>query len=245
MWLRLRTVEEKVFVLSSSLRIPDPYPLFESSRNSFSSLGTLDFLSTCLGIDSLIFFLKCLKDFDKMSAILWKLLSCARLFTSLVAQTVKCLPIMQETWVQSLGQEDLLEKEMATHSSIRVWKIPWMEEPGRLQSMGSVAKSRTQLSDFTSLHFRHLVWKTSDTSRLWIMFSSFCLAVWLSWGRSPSNQGLSWLEAGVQSLWGLYFFCFALIPRVYWRRQRHPTPVLLPGKSQGQRSLVGCSPWGR
>ena len=57
--------------------------------------------------------------------------------TSLVAQTVKRLPTMRETWVQSLGQEDLLEKEMATHSSILVWKIPWMEEPGRLQSMGS------------------------------------------------------------------------------------------------------------
>ena len=49
---------------------------------------------------------------------------------------VKRLPIMQETWVQSLGWEDLLEKEMATHSSILVWKIPWTEEPGRLQSMG-------------------------------------------------------------------------------------------------------------
>jgi len=44
---------------------------------------------------------------------------------------------MRETWVQSLGSEDLLEKEMATHSSILAWKIPWMEEPGRLQSMGS------------------------------------------------------------------------------------------------------------
>ena len=55
---------------------------------------------------------------------------------SLVAQTVKRLPTMQETWVQSLGQEDLLEKEMATHSSILAWKIPWTEEPGRLQSMG-------------------------------------------------------------------------------------------------------------
>ena len=50
--------------------------------------------------------------------------------TSLVAQMVKCLPAMQETWVQSLGREDLLEKEMATHSSIFAWKIPWMEEPG-------------------------------------------------------------------------------------------------------------------
>ena len=57
--------------------------------------------------------------------------------TSLVAQMVKRLPTMQETRVQSLGWEDLLEKEMATHSSILAWKIPWMEEPGRLQSIGS------------------------------------------------------------------------------------------------------------
>ena len=50
---------------------------------------------------------------------------------------VKHLPTLWETWVQSLGPEDLLEKEMATHSSILAWKIPWMEESGRLQSMGS------------------------------------------------------------------------------------------------------------
>ena len=54
-----------------------------------------------------------------------------------MAQTVKHLPAVQETWVQSLGREDPLEKEMATHSSTLAWKIPWMEEPGRLQSMGS------------------------------------------------------------------------------------------------------------
>ena len=53
-----------------------------------------------------------------------------------MAQIVKHLPTMWETQVQSLGQEDLLEKEMATHSSILAWKIPWMEDPGRLQSMG-------------------------------------------------------------------------------------------------------------
>ena len=58
-------------------------------------------------------------------------------WTSLVAQTVKRLPTMRETWVRSLGWEDLLEKEMATHSSILAWKIPWREEPDRLQSMGS------------------------------------------------------------------------------------------------------------
>ena len=50
---------------------------------------------------------------------------------------VKSLPAMQETTVRSLGWEDPLEKEMATHSNTLVWKIPWMEEPGRLQSMGS------------------------------------------------------------------------------------------------------------
>ena len=50
---------------------------------------------------------------------------------------VKSLPAMRETWVRSLGWDDPLEKEMATHSSILVWKIPWMEELGRLQSMGS------------------------------------------------------------------------------------------------------------
>ena len=50
---------------------------------------------------------------------------------------VKNLPAAQEVWVQSLGQEDLLEKEMATHSSILAWEIPWTEEPGGLQSMGS------------------------------------------------------------------------------------------------------------
>ena len=57
---------------------------------------------------------------------------------SLVAQTVKCLPAMRETQVQSLGWEDPLEKEMAAHSSTLAWKIPWIEEPGRLQSMGSL-----------------------------------------------------------------------------------------------------------
>ena len=56
---------------------------------------------------------------------------------SLVAQMVKRLPTMRETWVGSLGWEDPLEKEMATHSSTLAWKIPWTEEPGRLQSMGS------------------------------------------------------------------------------------------------------------
>ena len=62
---------------------------------------------------------------------------CTQLWASVLAQTVKRLPAMWENWVQSLGWEDPLEKEMETHSSTLAWKIPWMEEPGRLQSMGS------------------------------------------------------------------------------------------------------------
>ena len=58
-------------------------------------------------------------------------------WASLVAQSVKNLPAVQETQVRSLGWEDPLEKEMATHSSILAWKISWTQEPGGLQSMGS------------------------------------------------------------------------------------------------------------
>ena len=60
---------------------------------------------------------------------------------------------MWETWVRFLGREDALEKEMATLSSILAWRTPWMEEPGRPQSVG---KSRTQLSDFTTYHYHIL-----------------------------------------------------------------------------------------
>ena len=64
-----------------------------------------------------------------------------------MAQTVKNLPAMQETWVRSLGWEDPLEKGMATHSRILAWEIPWTEEPGGPQSMGSSQpRDRTQVS---------------------------------------------------------------------------------------------------
>ena len=61
-----------------------------------------------------------------------------------MAQTVKRLPTMWETQVQILGREDFLEKEMATHSSILAWKIPWTEEPGQLQSMGHKESDTTE-----------------------------------------------------------------------------------------------------
>ena len=75
-------------------------------------------------------------------------LFCFVLIVPLVAQRLKRLPGMWETRVQSLGWEDPLEKEMATHSSTLAWRIPWKKEPGRLQSMGS-QRVGTQLSNFT------------------------------------------------------------------------------------------------
>ena len=70
---------------------------------------------------------------DQIANIHWNI----NITTSLLAQMVKCLSEMWETWVQSLGWEDPLVKEMAIHSSTIAWKIPWMEEPGRLQCIGS------------------------------------------------------------------------------------------------------------
>ena len=104
---------------------------------------------------------------------------------SLVAQTVKHLPTMRETWVQTLGWDDPPEREMATHSSILAWRVPWTGEPGELLSMGS-------------------------------------LRVWHDWTTSLS------------------LFTF-----VHWRRKWQPTPVFLPGESQGLGSLVGYLLWGR
>ena len=62
----------------------------------------------------------------------------------MVAQMVESLPAMWEAWVQSPGREDPLEKELADHSSVLAWRIPWTEEPGRLQSMGSQGSDKTE-----------------------------------------------------------------------------------------------------
>ena len=84
---------------------------------------------------------------DLSNTFWWGLQTCTPIWASLVAQKVKCLPVMWETQVWSLARDDPLEEEMAPHSSTFAWKIPWTEDPGRLQSMGS--QSWTQLSDFT------------------------------------------------------------------------------------------------
>ena len=68
-----------------------------------------------------------------------------------VAQRLNCLPPIWETWVQSMGWEDPLEKEMATHSSTLAWRIPWTEEPGRLQSVGS---KKSDTTEWLHIHFQ-------------------------------------------------------------------------------------------
>ena len=83
-----------------------------------------------------------------------------------MAQRLKRLPAIWETLVRSLVQEDPVEKKMATHSSILTWRIPWMEEPGRVQSMGSL--SQTRLSDFTfTFHFHALEKEIATYSLAW------------------------------------------------------------------------------
>ena len=72
---------------------------------------------------------------------------------SLVAQTVKNLPAMQEIWVRSLDWDDPLEKEMATHSSILAWRFPWTEEPGGLQSVGCKESNTTERQTLSFLLF--------------------------------------------------------------------------------------------
>ena len=70
---------------------------------------------------------------------------------SLVAQTIENLPAVQETWLRSLGRDNLPEKKMAIHSSILAWRIPWTEEPGGLQSMGS-RRVGQDLNDLACTH---------------------------------------------------------------------------------------------
>ena len=102
------------------------------------------------------------------------------IWTSLVAQRLKCLPGMWETWVRSLGWEDPLEKEMAIHSSTLAWRIPWTEEPSGLQSTGS-QRVRHDWSDYAQAKFQ----KTTSTS-----FQSLLSCCWKA-RESENFLGLS------------------------------------------------------
>ena len=110
----------------------------------------------------------CLRDIC-VNLVYLLILSTLAPLASLVAQRIKHLPAMWETWVQSLGQEDPLEKEMAIHSSILAWRIPWTEMPGRLQSTRSQrVKHNWATNIWLSLH---LWWKRrSKKFRIFIHF---------------------------------------------------------------------------
>ena len=105
---------------------------------------------------------------------------------SLVAQMVKHLPARQEIWLRSLCREDPLKKEMATHSSTLAWKIPWTEEPGRLQSMG-LQKSWTWLNDFPT--FSNGPYFLSSRASLWLshLIRWLCLSHTF-WSRTPASS---------------------------------------------------------
>ena len=134
---------------------------------------------------------------------------------SLMAQMVKNVPVMQETWVWSLGQEDPLEKGMVTHSSILTWRIPWTEEPGKLQSIelkivGHGWATNTHIHTHTHTH--------THTG----------LPMWLS-GKESTCQRRRCRRYGFD-LW---------VWKIPWNRKCQPNLVFLPEKSHGQRSLVG------
>ena len=122
----------------------------------------------------------------------------------IVAQMVKRVPGMRETRVRSLGWEDPLEKEMATHSSIHAWRIPWTEEPGRLQSMGS--QSQTRLSDFTfTLYIRMIFGVLWVTENILLYFIHLLfeidenqLSAEFMW--EPSHVNHAWLDVIVPLL---------------------------------------------
>ena len=118
---------------------------------------------------------------------------------SLVAQTLERLPAVQETWVRSLGWEDPLEKEMATHSSILAWRIPWTEDPGRLQSMGL---QRVRHDWLTSLYIKVEILLSPGVSKNTLTFN-ISFKVWGS-TRSSSLLTPSAITVYHYSLWQGY-----------------------------------------
>ena len=141
--------------------------------------------------------------------------------------------------LRSLGREDCLEEEMATHSSILAWKIPWTEEPGGLQSVGSDWAGRCYHLVTLQHHLFYLfLWQNMEMA---MAPHSSTLAWKIPWteesGRLQSMGSLSVRHDWVTSL--------SLFTFMQWRRKWQPTLVFLPGESQGQGSLVGCRLWGR
>ena len=146
---------------------------------------------------------------------------------------------MWETWVQFLGQEDPLEKEMATHPSILAWRIQWTEEPGGLQSTGSQRVRhdwQTSLSTYPQIASNY----SSVPEKAMAPHSS--TPAWkIPWTEEPGGlQSMGSLRVGHDWATSLSLFTF-----MHWRRKWQPTPLFLPGESQGRGSLASCCLWGR
>ena len=135
---------------------------------------------------------------------------------------VKHLPTMQEICVRSLGQEDPLEKEMATHSSTLAWKIPWTKEPGRLQSLESQRVGRPN-NNCKCMPFCHSVISVAPHSST--------LAWKIPWTKEPGRlQSMGLL--GVRHDWATSLSLFTFM---HWRRKWQPTSVLawrIPGTGE-------------
>ena len=152
----------------------------------------------------------------------------------LVAQTVKSLPAMRETQVQSLGQEDPLETEMATHSSVLARKIPWMELPGGLPSMGSWRVGHNWVTcTLLGSNWKSMISKVRpNTHVLSTHVASVGLLRWLS-GKESACQSRRHRRQGFDPSVG----------KIPCSRKLQPTPGFLPGKLHGERSLEGNSSW--
>ena len=120
--------------------------------------------------------------------------------TSLMAQTIKCLPTVRETRVWSLGREDPLEKALATHCSTLAWKIPWTEEPGRLQSMGL---QRVGHNWATSLHFfthglKRREIRNSNNTKAYTVKGNLTREAQEYWSGSPIPSPADPLDPGIK-----------------------------------------------
>ena len=142
---------------------------------------------------------------------------------SQVAQTVKDLPAMWETWVWSLNQEDILEKGMATHSSSLAWRIPWTEEPGRLQSIGLQKRHRV----FEQLTFSLFKIQSHKDYKKSLADNDTCHLL----DRLPKSQGKRTADSLIQQLLAKH-----LLSACHWR-----TCLVVQWHSQCKRP--GFDPW--
>ena len=146
----------------------------------------------------------------------------------------------QETRVQSLGWEDPLEEGITTHSYILAWRIPWTEEPGRLQSIGWQRVGH-DWSDWACRNAN----KHSNVNKMYIDLIQYQVQHWIRYFMLMSWGLLWWLRQERICLQCERPGFDPWVSKILWRRNWQPTAIFLPGESHGQRSLVGYNLWGR